>query len=1407
MLQVVGADDFQPVRQPVEAESEPLKKLYYSVVGPGTIRSNYKYNVAVSIHKANGPCPVKVNITGPSYNETKTAEIEPMATEKLEFDIPELEEGIYTLTASDTASNIFQNSTQLNFARYMPLTVIQTDKATYKPDDTVQFRVIFMDENTRPAKVKEPIKITITDGAKNRIQQYNNIELTSGVYTNKLKLSEQPVLGRWEISALLNNDVLTTKCFEVDKYVLPKFQVFIDTDKNVAISSGVIKVVVRAKYTFGQSVAGKATVSIKSLRHNSLESTEKTVDVDGKGYVEFDINKDLDPPLGQTSWPPVEIKAKMVETLTGNEQEAKAEVVLHPKPYRIESLSSTQVYSPGKQATYEVAIKKLDDSPLQDMENTVKLLLEQTNRYGSVDYNFGRCDNVAGNGYSVVLDAKLSSLGIARFEFVIPEQCGNFLVRCVYLDTMVRLPSLCKESPLAETRDHLKLFVQTKNPQLGKDIAVDVKSKDSIPYFIYTVIARGNIIRSEVIKVPDGQKSHTIKFPVTYSMLPKIDLMVYNIHNNEFRFDEITIDIDGDFKNSIDITAQAEAQPGEDVNLQINTDPGSFIGLLGVDQSVLLLKSGNDLNKEQIFKSFDKFKCETPSTRASFGRYPGRKSGLVTLTNAFTDYHHTLMKKRCAMPQSVGLFGAPAALGFARSSNMESVESLSIGAPGGMALPNLPQPPPPTIRKEFLENWIFENIEDSGKNIVNLTKKIPDTITSWVITGFSLNYDTGIALTKSPTTIKTFRPFFISTNLPYSVKRGEVFSVPVIIFNYMDKLLEATVTLDNSDDEYEFIDDLNDQKTRTQNVSVGSNIGETINFSIRPKKIGNITLKITAISPLAGDAIHKELKVEPEGVTIYKNYDYYLHTDESSSEFTHSTTLDIPKEIVPDSEYIEVSVMGDILGSTISNMDNLIRMPYGCGEQNMVNFVPNILVLKYLESVNQLTPTIEEKAKRFMNIGYQRELTYKHDDGSYSAFGKSDRVGSTWLTAYVMRSFKMASKYIDIDTEVLEKGLSFLSTTQAANGCFVENGKLFDFSHHNTVGLTAYVLLAFLENIEYAKNHQEAMNRGFAYLQEHAKTMENDIYALAIVVYAMQMIGMEQAESLLALLESKANVEGGHKWWSKLASSTKEEKCCYVKSNDVEITSYILMTLLARKESTLPITKWLISQRNSNGGFSSSQDTVVGLEALIKFAEKSGAGKPSFVINFGTAEKSTNTGKFEVNKENALVMQSQKVKNDTRDLFFNGKGIGAVILQVAYQFNILQNDCKPSFKLSSKICDTDVPPGKLIVHVSVEFVPLETDNGNNESNMVVMEVNLPSGYTALAESFDKIKNVPNVKRVETKNGDTVVVVYIDSLKATDVKTLPIEAIKSHDVSDQKPAPIVVYDYYDSGKRATDFYQI
>lgn len=68
-------------------------------------------------------------------------------------------------------------------------------------------------------------------------------------------------------------------------------------------------------------------------------------------------------------------------------------------------------------------------------------------------------------------------------------------------------------------------------------------------------------------------------------------------------------------------------------------------------------------------------------------------------------------------------------------------------------------------------------------------------------------------MTKTPRKLEVFQPFFVSTNLPYSIKRGEVVAIPIVVFNYMNEDVEAEVTLDNSLGELEFADTENELET------------------------------------------------------------------------------------------------------------------------------------------------------------------------------------------------------------------------------------------------------------------------------------------------------------------------------------------------------------------------------------------------------------------------------------------------------------------------------------------------------------------------------------------------------------------------------------------------------------------
>lgn len=333
----------------------------------------------------------------------------------------------------------------------------------------------------------------------------------------------------------------------------------------------------------------------------------------------------------------------------------------------------------------------------------------------------------------------------------------------------------------------------------------------------------------------------------------------------------------------------------------------------------------------------------------------------------------------------------------------------------------------------------------------------------------SVNPRASSGMTKTTKQPKAIKPLMVSVDVPPSVKKGEVVAIPVYLFNYMGRGVNADLTLHNENNDFEFIDDIsNDQSKRKQQVPIPPGSVVSTSFLIRCNCMGDIPIKATATSRVANDEAVEKLKVEPEGVPQFVNKPMLVDLRETDS-LNATQKVDIPANAVPGTMKMKVDAVGDTLGGTMKNLDGLIRMPTGCGEQNMMNFVPNIVAMDYMNATKNMNETIQKKALKYMEDGYQRELNYRHDDGSFSAFGKNDDRGSTWLTAYVAKSFKQAEKYIDIDPKVNDKALDFLSETQAPDGSFQEVGHVIhndmQGGSSNGVALTAYVTIVFLENM------------------------------------------------------------------------------------------------------------------------------------------------------------------------------------------------------------------------------------------------------------------------------------------------------------------------------------------------------
>ncbi|KAG4076179.1 hypothetical protein HA402_014728 [Bradysia odoriphaga] len=1010
--------------------------------------------------------------------------------------------------------------------------------------------------------------------------------------------------------------------------------------------------------------------------------------------------------------------------------------------------------------------------------------------------------------------------GVANVKLTFPEGKVTVYVMAKYKDHAEGLGHFSSSIYHARGGDSIPEFdIKTNdtNISVGDTVKIELVSRTPLKHFTYQVIARGNILISNSQTVQAGAKVG-FDFTATFDMVPNVQVVVYTIRDDgNVNTASRRIYLQKKLPNQITLeSAMNETEPGTEYDLKITTAPNSYVGLLAVDQSVLLLRSGNDLSVDDVTDDLDQYNNVVSNRRHHYHRRYYWSQTISTIENAgmfvlsnVNDFipkpiedvvYHTTTAGYHTKRISVLQDGAVAPQFLAQSSPIESGQS-SV-----------------TVRKDFPETWIWDGLQvDSGEQ--HFKKRVPDTITSWVISAFSVSTDNGLGLTKEPTKVTTFKSFFVSVSLPYSVKRGEILSIPVTIFNYLDKTVNADVTFFNDDNEFEFVD-LNDEaneivnadQRRQRKLSIKSNDANGLFFSIRPLKVGQLTIKVIVESALAGDGIQKILLVTPEGVPQYVNKALMLNLPNADgSTVDHDFTIDLPEHTVPNSTFIEISLVGDILGSTVKNLNRLIYMPSGCGEQNMLKFVPNIIVRNYLTAIGQLSEDLEEKTRRNLEIGYQRQLSFRHSNGSFSAFGQQDRRGSTWLTAFVARSFQQASKHINIEPRIINETLNFLNKTQSANGSFPEYGEVIhrrmQGGADGNVALTAYTLIAFLENREAFPYYEDNIKRATGFIVNHLDILD-DVYSLSLVAYALQLAKDSNKDKILRDLNAKVITESGRRHWSTRKPSADETKY-HPSSIDTEITGYALLANFHadRTDDVVPILKWLLSQRNERGGFVSTQDTIVGLQAITTIAKQVTGSATGNAIGIDLSSDGNSKQSFEVNAGNAQVLQQIQMPSQARKINVKAHGTGFTLASLSYRYYINESAAAPRFTIETTVKPTEYP-SFLEFDVCVAFIPKTADGAANdestESNMAVMEIDLPSGYQFDADQRQALQWTQSVKKVETRNDDTQIVLYFERL--TTVKICPqVKAIRTHKVAHQKPAAIVVYDYYDTTRKSRVFY--
>nr|AEG67300.1 alpha-2-macroglobulin [Branchiostoma belcheri tsingtauense] len=1350
----------------------------------------------------------------------------------------------YKLKVEGTGGLTFTEEKDLTFNSKSSSIFVQTDKGKYKPGQTVKMRALAVDAELKTKK--EPFDIDIFDPQGNEIVQWRGLQNDDGLVEKEFALSDQPLLGDWKIVAMLPGGDEVEQPFGVEEYVLPKFEVTISTNSFFARTEDTLQGTFNAKYTYGKNVEGqgKVTVKLRSVGSN-FRPTDNSIEhnniamVEGSGSFQF-TRGDIEGLYGNPDQLyygsyQLELIVEVTEGLTGNTQEATKELDLVQTKYKLESFNTPDNFKPGLQYTAYVRTSYHDGTPMLGMDLAQPVTLSK---------NYGWDGPTAPPAEELTIPGS----GVIKIVMDAPSTANSMTLSVMYNDISETATTHTAQKAESPSSSYIQVTTSTPEVTAGEDAQFTVKSTSPIGYFSYQVLSRGNIVVVDRVEVTpeDTLKSFTV--PTNTQMAPSSRMVVYWMTDTgEICNDGLTFTVKGAFENQVSLSYDKDrAEPAEDIAVTVRADPDSLVALLTVDQGVLLLQSGNDITQDKVLAELEEYDPAEDTSNSGGPEIMWRRrkrsiwwpmptsgddahsvfenAGVIVLTDAM------VYQKQPDYWWQWGILPvADFDLGM-----MEFMPAAAAGesAGGGGGRGGLQEVK--RVRSFFPETWLWTNATAGADGTAVFASTVPDTITSWVASAFALNDVSGLGVADTPASMEAFRPFFVSLNLPYSVVNKEETAIQALVFNYMDVDMDVTVTLKGSSGFMHIVMDTNDVNSIGTEVAGDQAVVLTVpagssrskSFPIIPKQFGAITVKVLAQSTLAADAVERQLLVEPEGEQKEYTKSFILDLgDSGNGDITKDLYLSVPQSgLVAGSAYARVSVMGDMMGSTISGLDSLLQMPYGCGEQTMITFAPNVYVMHYLNETNQVTPEIKSKALKFMTSGYQRELTYTHDDGSFSAFGSSDASGSTWLSAFVMKSFSQAMDYIYIDPKVLAKTIRWLIRQQQDTGVFSEPGNVIHKEMQgglsSDVTMTSYVLVALMEYDKILATLDApdsdkvdvtiAKNRAVAFLESRLDS-ETDVYTIVTMTYALTLAGSRRKDAAFQKMNSLATTEAGQMYWTKGESATSppvSDDLMWTPpyhnppSADVEMTAYALLTYLDRDDlvAGMPIMKWLTEQRNAYGGYSSTQDTVVGLQALGYFAAAVRAGGLDMTVTITSDTDTDFSHTFTVNDQNAIVLQRVEIPNVSGTLTARAQGQGMGLLQLFVRYNVDVVEAVPAFNLIATVKNSDTN--------SVTCETCGTYQLGGSSGMAVMEIGIPSGfYVEDADLMALVDNqaMPTLKRAERSTDNKRAVIYFDEMNASPT-CVTLTSHRSMPVAKTQPSVVKVYDYYKPDVKASNIYQ-
>ena len=1060
---------------------------------------------------------------------------------------------------------------------------IYTDRPVYRPTHKVYFKGILraVDESGSYKSIKDhTVNITIEDPNNAKVFDKDIPLSARGTFNGELEISEEAALGNYRIVAEVEGGT-SAGSFEVAEYKKPEYKVKVSAPKKFIQAGQKIRFSIDARYFFGAPVTN-AEVKYYIYRsryyawtlgaeadetsddtnsedeysryygygNDMVQESDGKVDARGHLDIEFQIPEVVETDPSDYSY---RLEAQVTDssrrTIDGSASfvATRGNTVAYATPDRY-------VYNRGDVAKVRVTTTDYEGRPvsakvqLQFVEHTWTKRKTQDTYASSPEYEMHEREVS-----STVLET--DSQGRASYDYATSE-AGNLSIKTVineggkqvasiggYLWVTDRGYEWSDSSYYSEDYGSIKLIPDKKAYKVGETAHVlAILPTDKAHLLVSTELA--SVMSFRYVSAPG--RSVILDVPIEASYAPNVFLNVTYVK-------------DGDMYTS----DQRLVVPARDkmLNLEIISNKKEYKPRETASYTILVRNSEG---------------APVPDAEVSLGVVDEAIYGITpdssgNIRSAFYGMRYNSVETHLSINYTFTGYAGDKPMDLAK--NKPAYQLADFKNEGDLI--------EPMIRKQFKDTAFWQpGVVTGSAGRATFKVKLPDNLTTWRATARGITADTKVGATKY--TVVARKDVIMRLETPRFITQGDTVTLSGIVHNYLNADKTTQISLD--------VDGAQLLSPATQTVTITREGEHRVDWQISALNVGEVKLLAKALTNTESDAVEIPLEVVPRGLHQVKS-ETWASADENADK---TFSLDLPSNADARARTMRIEVSPSVAGTLFGALDYLTTYPYGCTEQTMSSFLPNVIVSQALKEMKSASIRNSNDLPQKVQRGLDRLYAFQHNDGGWG-WWKNDQ-SDPFMTAYVVDGLTLAKQAdYNVDESRVDRGRENLrqmlvsGTTEAGTAIDNETLVFMVYASSESGGVDPQ----YVEKLFAERRNLQPYGRALLALTLKQKKDEN------------------RAHEVAGEIEQSASADSVTAHWE----SHRKAMLDFAEDNDVEATALSLKALARTKpdSSLLPrAARWLVSNRRNSYYWNSTKDTAFAILGLIDYLKTSRELSPDY---------------------------------------------------------------------------------------------------------------------------------------------------------------------------------------------------